>query len=209
MPALSWLTAAIYDRFMQKTERASLAAWRTALLADLRGVVLEVGAGTGVNVAHYPKAVTRIVLAEPDPHMRAKLARRVSAADDARIETSDASVDALPWADGSFDAVVATLVLCTVDDPARALAEVRRVLAPGGRLVYLEHVAADHDPARLAWQRRIEPFWRPIAGGCRLTRRTQDTIREAGFDVRDETRESARKALPIVRTMIRGVAYRE
>jgi ubiquinone/menaquinone biosynthesis C-methylase UbiE len=199
--------ATFYDAFMGTMERAGVGAWRAALLADLGGRVLEVGAGTGANLPFYPSTVERLVVAEPDANMRAKLTKRIAAIG-AAAEASDASLEKLPWADASFDAVVGTLVLCTVPDPARALAEIRRVLVPGGAFAYLEHVAADHDPGRLAWQRRIEPVWGVIAGGCKLTRRTSETIRTAGFDVAGETRESARKALPIVRTMVRGVARR-
>jgi ubiquinone/menaquinone biosynthesis C-methylase UbiE len=201
----SLLMATVYDSFMGTMERAGLSAWRQALLAEVSGRVLEVGAGTGVNVPFYPRDVERLVVAEPDANMRKRLAQKVQALG-AGAEVSDASALALPWGDGSFDAVVCTLVLCTVPDPARALAEIHRVLVPGGAFVYLEHVAADHHPGRLAWQRRLEPFWSPLAGGCRLTRRTSDTIRDAGFDVAGETRESARKAMPLVRTMVRGIA---
>lgn len=202
---MSRALAFIYDRFMQKSERACLAAWRAELLADLDGDVLEVGAGTGANLRHYPPAVARLVLAEPEPHMRARLARRVADAGRA-VEISEARADALPMPDGSFDAVVCTLVLCSVDDPARALAEIRRVLRPGGRLVFLEHVAADDRPRRLAWQRRLEPLWRRVAGNCHLTRRTDALIRAAGFTVADARRQSVRKALPIMRPSVRGVA---
>ncbi len=201
----SFVMATFYDAFMGTMERAGLAAWREALLADLGGRVLEVGAGTGVNLPLYPRTLERLVVAEPDANMRKKLVKRIADLG-SPAEASDASLEKLPWPDASFDAVVATLVLCTVRDPARALAEIRRVLVPGGAFVYLEHVAADHDPRRLAWQRRIEPFWGVIAGGCRLTRRTSETIGAAGFDVAGETRESARKAMPLVRTMVRGVA---
>lgn len=201
----SFFMATIYDGFMGTMERAGLSAWREALLADVGGRVLEIGAGTGVNLPFYPPAVERLVVAEPDANMRKRLVRRVEGSG-SRAEVSDASALALPWEDASFDAVVCTLVLCTVPDPARALAEVHRVLVPGGALVYIEHVAADHAPSRLAWQRRIEPFWSPLAGGCRLTRRTSDTIRDAGFDIAGEKRESARKAMPLVRTMVRGIA---
>jgi ubiquinone/menaquinone biosynthesis C-methylase UbiE len=117
-------------------------------------------------------------------------------------------VDALPFDDGAFDAVVSTLVLCSVPDVERALAEVRRVLRPGGKLLFLEHVAADDRPDRLAWQRRLEPLWMRISGNCHLTRRTGEAIRAAGFRVQRETRESMRKALPIVRPSVRGLAVR-
>ncbi len=197
--------ATIYDTFMGSMERASLSAWRRALLGDLRGRVLEIGAGTGVNLPFYPRTLTRLVVTEPDANMRAKLTKKNRELG-GLAEESDASVDALPFPDGSFDAVVGTLVLCTVPEPAHALAEIRRVLVPGGAFVYIEHVAADHDAGRLRWQERIEPLWTSIAGGCRLTRRTSETIRAAGFDVAGETRESARKAFPLVRTMVRGVA---
>jgi ubiquinone/menaquinone biosynthesis C-methylase UbiE len=205
---MPWLTAAVYDRVMKKAEDHGLRAWRRDLVGSVSGRVLEVGAGTGANLPFYPDAAVWIILAEPDPRMRARLARRVREAGvgEPRVVVSDADVERLPFEDGSFDAVVVTLVLCSVGDPARALEEIRRVLVPGGALVYLEHVAADHDAVRLAWQRRIEPAWKIIAGNCHLTRRTSSSLVAAGFEVEHEARESARKTLPIVRTMIRGVA---
>jgi ubiquinone/menaquinone biosynthesis C-methylase UbiE len=203
---MSWFMAAIYDRFMRETERACLQAWRAELLAEAGGATLEVGAGTGANLPHYPRSVDRLVLAEPDRAMRARLEARADA--QARVvEIVDATVEALPFADASFDTIVCTLVLCSVGDPDRALGEVRRVLRPGGRFIYVEHVAAE-DPRRLAWQRRLDPFWRHIAGGCRLTRPTGEAIARAGFDVTWQRRESMRKALPIVRPSVRGVAVR-
>jgi ubiquinone/menaquinone biosynthesis C-methylase UbiE len=141
--------------------------------------------------------------------MLQRLERRRGQARAERVETRQAPSDALPVDTASFDTVVTTLVLCSVHDVARTLAEVRRVLRPGGRLLFLEHVAADDHPSRLAWQQRIEPFWTRLAGNCHLTRRTGDAIRQAGFVVERETRESVRKALPIVRPSIRGVARRE
>ena len=101
--------------------------------------------------------------------------------------------------------MVATLVLCTVADPGSALAEIRRVLRPGGLYVFLEHVASD-DASRLRWQRRLEPAWRVLADGCHVTRRTEASIRDAGFTIDHIERESVRKALPILRPSIRGVA---
>lgn len=201
--------AALYDRIIAASEEACVSDWRHELLADLTGDVLELGAGTGLNLAHYPGTVERLVLTEPDRFMRAKLQERLDAGDPkpapASVEVVDAGAERLPFDDATFDAVVSTLVLCSVGDPQRALGEVRRVLRPGGRLVFLEHVAADHKPKRHAWQRRVEPVWKRAFGGCHLTRRTVETMERAGFSV-EHRRESMRKAFPLVRTSERGVA---
>jgi ubiquinone/menaquinone biosynthesis C-methylase UbiE len=198
---MSWLMAAVYDRFMKVSEEACLGRWRADLLRDLSGEVLEVGAGTGSTLGLYPKAVTRLVMAEPDPHMRRKLLEKRGT-----IEVSDAPAEKLPFDQASFDAVVCSLVLCSVRDQAAALAEIARVLRPGGRLLFLEHVAADGKPERLKWQGRIEPVWKHLMGNCHLTRRTEAAIAAAGLDIETIQRESIRKALPIVRPSIRGVA---
>jgi len=207
---VSRLFAAIYDPFMRSAERACLAEWRTELLEHASGEVLEIGAGTGANLACYPASIERLVMTEPDPHMLARLRRRADtkAAKLPHVEMVAAGIDALPFTDASFDTVVSTLVLCSVPDVCQALAQVKRVLRPGGRLLFLEHVAADDRPERLAWQQRLEPLWIHISGNCHLTRRTGEAIREAGFAVEQETRESMRKALPIVRPSVRGVARR-
>jgi ubiquinone/menaquinone biosynthesis C-methylase UbiE len=202
---VSWLLAAIYDRFMSESEAACVASWRAELLSELDGDVLEVGAGTGHNLPHYPPNVARLVLSEPDRHMRARLSRKLRACG-ASSDLSDAPAEHLPLPDASFDAVVATLVLCSVADPCRALAEIRRVLKPGGRFVFIEHVAAHDNPRRLRWQRRIEPLWKRIAGGCHVTRCTDQLIAQAGFDIERIERQSIRKAMPHVRPSIRGVA---
>lgn len=204
---MSRLMALAYDRFMRSSERACLDAWRHDLLAGLSGAVLEIGAGTGANLAHYPREVDRLVLTESDRFMRDRLERRVRESGRRGVEVRDASADALPFADRSFDAVVSTLVLCSVPDVEATLAEVKRVLRPGGSFVYLEHVAAEDDASRLVWQRRIEPFWTRVAGNCHLTRRTGEAIRRAGFVVDTEARESMRKALPFVRPTVRGIAH--
>jgi ubiquinone/menaquinone biosynthesis C-methylase UbiE len=198
---MSWLMAAVYDRFMKVSEEACLARWRADLLRDLSGEVLEVGAGTGSTLGLYPKAVTRLVMAEPDPHMRRKLLEKRGT-----IEVSDAPAEKLPFDQASFDAVVCSLVLCSVRDQAAALAEIARVLRPCGRLLFLEHVAADGKPERLKWQGRIEPVWKHLMGNCHLTRRTEAAIAAAGLEIETIQRESIRKALPIVRPSIRGVA---
>jgi len=203
---MSWLMSAVYDRMTRKSNKACLDQWRAELLRELSGAVLEVGAGTGATLPYYPKTVTQLVLCEPDPHMRRKLQVKRDAAGLKHVEISDASLKALPAAPASLDAVVCSLVLCSVPDPQAALKEIQRVLKPGGKLVFLEHVAADGEPNRLKWQKRIEPVWKHLMGNCHLTRRTEAAISAAGFNIERIERESIRKALPIVRPSIRGVA---
>src|SRR5512141_344181 len=202
------LMAALYDRLTEPSELACLQQWRRELLSDLKGDVLEVGAGTGRNIPFYPRTLSRLVLSEPDEHMRHKLNEKVRAANLDRVEVSDASLDNLTLRAGSFDAVVGTLVLCSVPGLDHALLELHRVLKPGGRFVLLEHVAAEDRPRRLKWQYIAEPFWKRIAGNCHLTRRTADAIAAAGFTVTDLKRESMRKAWPLVRPTIRGSAIK-
>lgn len=205
---MSWLLAAVYDRFTRASEQACLQEWRAALLHDLTGAVLEVGAGTGLNIPHYPLTVSRLVLSDPDPHMRRRLAERARAQGWERAEVLGVTLDDLTLPNETFDAVVGTLVLCSVARLEGALAEIHRVLKPGGELRFLEHVAAESRPDRLAWQRRVEPVWRRLAGNCHLTRRTADAITAAGFDIVDLKRESMRKAWALVRPTIRGVAVK-
>ncbi|HEX7666939.1 MAG TPA: class I SAM-dependent methyltransferase, partial [Polyangiaceae bacterium] len=169
------------------------------------GDVLEVGAGTGINLPFYPRGLTSLTLTEPDPFMRKKAdARAKELGTDARFVP--APVEELPFPDASFDTVVATLLLCSVPSAEAALASIRRVLKPNGVFLFLEHVAAEDDPGRLVWQKRIEPFWTILAEGCRLTCHTLETIRASGFVVDDPKRESMRKAMPFLRPTVRGVA---
>lgn len=199
--------ARTYDRVLTPLEEAGLQAWRAELLADLSGTVVEVGAGTGANLPHYPAAVDRLVLTEPEPLMLRQLRDRMDRVPDGvDVTARRATASSLPLGGGEADAVVATLVLCTVADPDAVLAEARRVLRPGGRLVFLEHVAADDRPERLRRQRMLDPLWPHLAGGCRLTRRTEAAILDAGFRITSITRESARKAPTVIRPMIRGTA---
>lgn len=201
-----WM-ARIYDGFMRETEQACLREWRRDLLADLRGEVLELGSGTGANLAFFPRDLARLVLTEPDAHMREQLRRRLrGTARDA--ELSHASAAALPFADASFDVVVSTLVLCSVPHLDASLREVFRVLRPGGRFVFLEHVAAAPGTRRRLAQRLVDPVWRRLAGGCRVTRDTERALLDAGFALDSVERQSLRKALPILRPSIRGCAYR-
>ena len=203
------LIAAVYDRLTEASEAACLQQWRAELLRDLAGQVLEVGAGTGLNIPFYPPALSRLVLSEPDPHMRRKLSKKARAQNWDRAEVLDASLEDLPLPAEAFDAVVGTLVLCSVPRLDHALAEIHRVLKPGGRFVFLEHVAAEDRPRRLRWQHRVEPFWKRLSGNCHLTRRTADAIVAAGFSIAEIRRESMRKAWPLVRPTVRGVAVKQ
>jgi ubiquinone/menaquinone biosynthesis C-methylase UbiE len=198
--------AAGYDRWMRRLETACLFAWRGELLRGLQGDVLEVGAGTGANLPHYPQSVTRLVLAEPNPHMRRRLEARRGSGSASPAEISDASLERLPMPDASFDAIVSTLVLCSVPDMDAALGEIFRVLRPGGRLLFLEHVAADGSTRRFQWQRRGEWLWKHLAGNCHLTRKTEQAMLAAGFQIEQIQRENMPKAMPLAAPGIRGVA---
>lgn len=169
--------AALYDRMNGAAERGFVAPRRAALLGGLTGEVLDVGAGTGANLPHLRRA-SRVVAAEPDPAMRRRLLARAGRAE-APIQVDDASAEALPYPDASFDAVVFTLVLCTVADPDRALAQARRVLRSAGRLIVLEHVRGTAGHAR--WQGRITPLWKRVGAGCHPGRDTRAAIERAGF----------------------------
>jgi SAM-dependent methyltransferase len=186
----------------RRAERGPLGTRRRELLREASGRVLEIGAGTGANLPHYP-AVTRLVLTEPDAAMRRRIRPRLAGAG-FPVEVRDAPAERLPFPDGSADTVVATLVLCSVDDPARALAEVRRVLRPGGRLLFLEHVRARGRAAR--WQDRIAPVWRRLAGGCRPNRETVEAITSAGFAVTALRRLDDVPMPPPARPVVAGVA---
>jgi ubiquinone/menaquinone biosynthesis C-methylase UbiE len=200
--------AAMYDRLMAGTERAGLADRRAELVAAARGATLELGAGTGLNLRHYPSAVTDLVLAEPDRHMARRLRARLSEAG-RPAEVVEAPAERLPFEDGRFDTVVVTLVLCTVRDPARALDEIARVLKSGGRLLFLEHVRAP-DGTRLArWQDRLERPWGWFGAGCHPNRDTIAALEASPLSVESAERGELPKAPPIVRPLVAGVAVRD
>ncbi|GAA2113213.1 class I SAM-dependent methyltransferase [Actinomadura alba] len=159
-----------------------LAAHRSALLADLSGRVIEIGAGAGANFSHYPAEVTGVLAVEPEAHLRS-LARNAAERAPVSIEVVDGFADRLPAEDETCDAAVACLVLCTVPDPAAALAEVFRVLRPGGRLYFFEHVRADTSRRRRLQQAADATLWPLFAGGCHVTRDTDTAITDAGFTV--------------------------
>jgi ubiquinone/menaquinone biosynthesis C-methylase UbiE len=198
--------AAIYDRMLAGTEKAGLSDMRAELVEQASGRTLELGAGTGLNLAHYTDAVTELVLTEPDPHMARRLRARLEADPPpaGSVDVVEAPAEDLPFEDASFDTVVSTLVLCTVESPERATAELKRVLRPGGRLLYVEHVRSDEERLE-RWQDRLERPWGWFAAGCHPNRPTAATLTAAGFDVEPE-HGTLPKAPPIVRPMIRGTA---
>jgi SAM-dependent methyltransferase len=179
----AWLQtmAVLYDPFLWLSEIAGMRPRRRTLVADAHGLVVEVGAGTGLNVAYYSDAVDELVLTEPEPGMRRKLARRLERhGRTARI--SDAPAERLPFADASVDTVVATLVLCTVDDAERALSEIARILRPDGQLLFIEHVRARSRFLAACQDKLLRP-WRGFAGGCVCNRPTLELMRACGFTV--------------------------
>ena len=166
---------------------------RLTLLAGLSGTVLEVGAGNGLNFPLYPADVRRVIAVEPEPYLLAQASGRAPH----RVTTVSmvrGDVDRLPFPEASIDAVVCSLVLCSVPSPDRALTEVRRVLRRGGQLRFFEHVAANAVGARRL-QRWLDPFWSIFLGGCMLTRETEKEIRNCGFEVGRCTRFHFRPTL--------------
>jgi ubiquinone/menaquinone biosynthesis C-methylase UbiE len=196
--------AAAYDRLLAGSEQAGLADRREALLGEAHGAVIEVGAGTGLNLSHYPAAVTELTLLEPEEPMARRLEHRASGTPLA-TRVLRAPAEAIPFPDASFDVAVCTLVLCTVRDPRQALSELRRVLKPGGRLLFLEHVRAE-DPRLSRWQDRLHPFWVRLGHGCHCNRDTLHAIRAAGFSVDQLEHGRLPKAAPFVAPMIVGSA---
>ncbi len=172
---------------MSRHEPAAIRRHRDELLAGLSGRVIEVGAGAGSNFAHYPSTVEEVVAVEPEPYLRER-ARAAACSTAVRIEVLDGVADRLPAQDSSFDAAVACLVLCTVPDQARALAELRRVLRPGGELRFYEHVLSDRPAVALSQRAVDRVFWPRAFGGCHTARDTPAAIAAAGFDVEDQRR---------------------
>src|SRR6185437_4125434 len=198
------LFAALYDTVNRGSEEAGLREERKQLLETAAGATLEIGAGTGLNLEHYREAVTRLVLVEPDRHMRRRLGRRLEAVG-RTAEIVAASVDDLPFPDASFDTVVVTYVLCSVPDQAEALAEIARVLKPDGRFLFLEHVRST-DPKIARRQDRIRPLYNLV--GCNPNRDTLAGIEASAFTVESVRQGEVPKAPKVERPMIVGTARR-
>jgi ubiquinone/menaquinone biosynthesis C-methylase UbiE len=198
--------AAGYDTVMKGAEKSTFGAHREALLKRVHGRVLEIGGGTGANLPFYGAGVEEVVITEPEEPMARRLERKLPKHSlNARVVHAPA--EALPFEDESFDFAVSTLVLCTVNDPPRALEEVRRVLKPGGQLVFLEHVRSG-DPKLARWQDRLQPLQFRVGHGCHCNRRTLDNVTQAGFTVSELEHDTVKKAPPILRPLIAGAAER-
>ena len=198
------LFAALYERSLAETEEAGLREHRRELLARASGRTLELGEGTGLNLDHYPAAVTELVLSEPFEPMARRLRERLAASGrEAEVVVSGA--EGLPFPDGGFDTVVSTLVLCTVDDLPASLAEIGRVLRPGGRLLFCEHVRSTQ-PDLARWQDRLERPWGFVAHGCHPNRDTVAAIASSPLEVDDVEHGRLPKAPPIARPLVVGSA---
>lgn len=195
--------AATYDPSLWVGELAGMRRRRRELVGTATGRTLEIGGGTGLNLAHYPAGLPELIMTEPDPAMRRRLERRVARRDDP-VRVLDAAAERLPIADASIDTVISTLVLCTVQDPAAALSEIVRVLRPDGQLLFIEHVRAQSRV--LAWcQDRLAGAWRRYAEGCHCNRPTAALMASSGFAI--DARDGAWRAmLPILRPLIVGRA---
>jgi ubiquinone/menaquinone biosynthesis C-methylase UbiE len=173
--------ARIYARISAGAEARGAAEHRDEMLAGITGRVVEVGAGNGLNFAHYPPSVTEVIAVEPEAHLR-KLAEAAASGAEVPVAVVDGTADALPLDDDSCDAAVCSLVLCSVADQAAALAEVRRALRPGGELRFYEHVLAA-SPRFAHFQRIVDVVHPYIGGGCHVTRDTETAIIDAGFEI--------------------------
>lgn len=196
--------AAIYDRGLKATEDAGLREMRREALATASGRTLDLGAGTGGNVDLFPPAVSELVLVEPDPHMLKQLRSKLGEPGEG-VSTIQAPAESLPFADDSADTVVFTLVLCTVPDPPAALSEAARVLRPGGKLLFVEHVRSRH-PGLARWQDRLEKPWRFLADGCHCNRDTVATIEASPFELERVEHDRLPKTAPIIRPLAWGSA---
>lgn len=174
--------ARLWIKSSPKAETRGVADHRDDLLHGLSGRVLELGAGNGMNFPHYPATVTEVVAVEPEPTLRAA-AQKAAAGAPVPVRVVEGVADRLPAQDGEFDAAVASLVLCSVPDQAGALAELKRVVRPGGGLHFYEHVKPESQPAKAFAVFAERTFWPHVAGGCHPARQTEQAIEAAGFEI--------------------------
>jgi ubiquinone/menaquinone biosynthesis C-methylase UbiE len=196
--------ATIYNPILLSGEVAGMRRMRHELLADAHGSVLEIGAGTGLNLRHYGDGVKELTITEPDGAMFAKLSK-TAAGHRLNPRVVQAPAEKLPFEGASFDAVVSTMVLCTVADPAASMAEIRRVLRPGGTLLLIEHVQAAGGRLRAA-QNKLHGPWKAFACGCNCNLDTDDLLAEAGFDTASLQRGKWKLMPPLIRPLVLGAA---
>jgi ubiquinone/menaquinone biosynthesis C-methylase UbiE len=195
-----------YDAFQRRSCEAGMEQRRHEVLSQARGRTLEIGSGTGINLGHYGPEVSELVMSEPDRHMAALLRRKVEGSGRA-AEVVQAPAEKLPFDDASFDTVTLVYVLCTVPDPAGALREIARVLKPGGRLLFIEHVRSP-EPGLARWQDRLHGPWRVFANGCHCNRDTVAAIEASPLELAQYERDEIPKVPPLVRPMVAGSASR-
>jgi SAM-dependent methyltransferase len=199
-----------YPKLIGLSERAGQAEVRRELLVEAAGRTLEIGAGSGANVPHYTERVTELVLSDPSPQMRGQL-RELLDTDPPPVgswELAELSGERLPFEDASFDTVVGGFIMCSIPNPEAAIAEIARVLRPGGRYIFLEHVHAGEGTALGRFQDLIEIPHRYVAAGCHPNRHTGEMIERSALEVERLERGEMPKALPSVRPTIRGSAVR-
>ncbi len=198
--------ALLYDPFLSVGEKAGVGALRQELLTRASGTTVELGSRTGLNLRFYPETIDELILTEPDAAMRKRLARRLEQKwGSSRV--LDAPGECLPFEDETVDTVVSTFVLCTVDAPDAALQEIRRVLRPGGRPLFLEHVRSE-SPRLAHWQDRLAGPWQRFPEGCRCNRATGELIRSSGLELEEMYEARWRAMPPIVRPPLSGVGTR-
>ena len=212
-PPPSWserLFALYYPHLAARAEEAGLRKIRRRLISHAWGDTLEVGAGTGLNLDHYPVAVGRLVCSEPSPPMLSRLRQALAdrPATGRSCEIVRADVQTLPFADQSFDTVLCTWVLCSVDDPRRALSEIARVLRPGGQFLFLEHVRAPEGSWLGRFQDLVQRPHRALAAGCHPNRRTEALIEQSPLVLQWLAHERQPSLLVTVRPTILGSARR-
>lgn len=205
MGLYSWLMAQSYDLAMRKTEQRCLNQWRKDLLGQATGDLLEIGAGTGSNLPHYPTTLSTITLSEPDPQMRRKLQQKLATEKKLEITVADWNAEQINLPDQSLDTIVSSLVLCSVGNQYQTLNELHRVLRPGGQLLFLEHIIAA-EIKTVRWQKWIEPAWRRCSGNCHLTRDTANNIEAAGLRIEQLHEAEIIGAPAILQRTVRGRA---
>ena len=200
------LFARWYPWLMTRAERAGQADIRRTQLRQARGKTLEIGAGNGFSVSHYTAQVDELTLIEPNPHLRGLLTGPISGAAPRKITVADGDVHALDYPDATFDTVTASLVFCSVSDPHRALAEVHRVLKPGGRFLFHEHVRGTG--IRAVLQDAMTPLQRRVADGCHANRNFESLLFDSPLELDTLTRTRMPATVPTIVPLVIGSARR-